>query len=583
MLRCAKCGEVCGKEGFVGQDSGPVHTCGCGVWVSWELWHRIQRQLTGQKADAVSKTEEYVEDTSRYETDLDVMRTRIVDVDENTKSREQRLKAELLEKTRQVVALRREVDEARLVRDRQYREASALAQDLNLQVQGGSKERDDLNVTRMKLQKDVDDFSLKLRLAEHRAQAAEMRANGMETETIHLKERVTGSMLRIEALEKKLKDTETAANDWRVHAEMYKLKLSQHVGPSQELASEAERLRLDSRRLVGLLEATDEFRTMMTKCALTRGTHYVTLSECLVEEGWVSEIYAPELDRPVDVELEEYHWLPKKAIAVTAAFLKEVFPRLPTGPFMHLLMHLSKVWKDHHKEDLAERKKIHDQEVAELRRALDNQKPYYAVYAQDKIKHLKKAVEENKKMTKVEQRRRAKDKDSYAEDSRVMLKWGLSTMENLSKQVAEMMHENHSLRATMLEPAKGASSTPGHRGLYPGASRSPESTITVPSYRALISPRSRARSPGRTAYGSPQLPLRAPQTSLDGFWGSTPVGSTPVTVPEEGLATQPTEPAFPAGISEKTMEVTKAAARRSSLIDAGTNEPKVTKFKRNDV
>lgn len=96
-------------------------------------------------------------------------------------------------------------------------------------------------------------------------------------------------MLRIEALEKKVKDTETAANDWRVHAEMYKQKLAMHVGPTKEIAVEAERLKMDNKRLVGLLEGTDEFRPMMTKCAITRGQHYISLSECLVEEGWISE------------------------------------------------------------------------------------------------------------------------------------------------------------------------------------------------------------------------------------------------------------------------------------------------------
>lgn len=38
-------------------------------------------------------------------------------------------------------------------------------------------------------------------------------------------------------------------------------------------------------------------------------------------------------------------------------------------------------------------------------------------------------------MTKAEQRRRHKDKETFGEDSRVMLKWGLNTMEHLSKQV----------------------------------------------------------------------------------------------------------------------------------------------------
>lgn len=48
MLRCARCGEVCAKEGFVGEDSGPAQTCGCGVWVSWELWQKIHSQLIGK-------------------------------------------------------------------------------------------------------------------------------------------------------------------------------------------------------------------------------------------------------------------------------------------------------------------------------------------------------------------------------------------------------------------------------------------------------------------------------------------------------------------------------------------------------
>lgn len=55
-------------------------------------------------------------------------------------------------------------------------------------------------------------------------------------------------------------------------------------------------------------------------------------------------------------------------------------------PGKRLSVLVGQVWRQHHKEDVAERKKKHDAEVAELRRALENHRPYYAVYAQDKIR-----------------------------------------------------------------------------------------------------------------------------------------------------------------------------------------------------
>lgn len=78
-------------------------------------------------------------------------------------------------------------------------------------------------------------------------------------------------------------------------------------------------------------------------------------------------------------------------------------------------------------------------------------------------------------------------------------------------QVAEMMHENKALRSSLVSP-----------GAWDGSRTAPHSPVFVPShtgdfqsYRALVSPRSRARSPGNTAYGSTSVPMRAQEVILD--------------------------------------------------------------------
>jgi len=568
MLKCARCGEVCAKEGYSSAEGGPAQTCGCGVWVSWELWQKIHNQLTGKKDEVLAQASENMTASTRYESELVTMQRRMQDMEDHFKAREAELKDDITMKAREMVALKREVEEAHMARNTDGRRTKEQADDLLMQVQDLAAQRDDLVGVKARNQKELEEAHLQLRLADHRASVAETRNASMEKELVHTKDRNSGCMLRIEALEKKVKDTETAANDWRVHAEMYKQKLAMHVGPTKEIAVEAERLKMDNKRLVGLLEGTDEFRSMMTKCAITRGQHYISLSECLVEEGWISEIYAPEMDRPVDIHLEEYHWLPKHAINVTTDFLKEVFPRLPTGPFMHLLMRLNKVWREYHKEHLAEIKANHDVEIGELRRALDNQKPWQAVHARDKIRHLKKAIKSTEKEVKVQGKRREKEKVKYAEDSRVMMTMGLNTMENLTRQVAEVLKENKELRHKMIE-----------RGSMTDSQLRQASPYSLPAYsggdatfyRALVSPRSRARSPQRTAYGSPSVPLRAPEAPMEGFWAPTPLGQTPTShYSDDAPTTQP------------YMEVANKSAEKKQIKTKSSPDAPAAVFKRSD-
>ena len=66
--------------------------------------------------------------------EVSVLHQRIKDMEDDFKTRELELKSALMEKLRETVSSKREVDESRTVRERELRESHARMQDLNLQV-----------------------------------------------------------------------------------------------------------------------------------------------------------------------------------------------------------------------------------------------------------------------------------------------------------------------------------------------------------------------------------------------------------------------------------------------------------------
>jgi chromosome segregation ATPase len=111
------------------------------------------------------------------------------DMEDHFKSREADLKDDVLVKAREIVSLKREVEEGRLVLDKEGRRTKEQADDLLMQVRDMAAQRDDLVGARARMQKELDEAHLQLRLADHRAQAAETRGSSMEKELAHTKVR----------------------------------------------------------------------------------------------------------------------------------------------------------------------------------------------------------------------------------------------------------------------------------------------------------------------------------------------------------------------------------------------------------
>jgi hypothetical protein len=105
------------------------------------------------------------------------------------------------------------------------------------------------------------------------------------------------------------------------------------------------------------------------------------------------------------------------------------------------------VWKDHEAKRLADVKVKHTSEVARLKRKINHQEPYHEVWQKTKIVELQKQLAVSKKMgQKLERYKELARKAGNDTESKLLLDWGLATIEKLSKQVSDSVQENRVLR-----------------------------------------------------------------------------------------------------------------------------------------
>jgi hypothetical protein len=55
----------------------------------------------------------------------------------------------------------------------------------------------------------------------------------------------------------------------------------------------------DCKRLVALVEQSDDFQKLSRQSAALQGVHYMPAAECLAAESIVSQVYQPDRDREV--------------------------------------------------------------------------------------------------------------------------------------------------------------------------------------------------------------------------------------------------------------------------------------------
>lgn len=235
------------------------------------------------------------------------------------------------------------------------------------------------------------------------------------------------------------------------------------AGLAAELASvrgpehEAGQLRADNGRLVALLEGTKEYSALLADCALA-GRHYVSLADVLAEQGLLAQAYTPLRDRPayppVDVRAAEAAlgaWVPRAAVAVAAAFVaRGAAYGLPVALLYQLLLELNATWRAANAVQLAALKAGHEKALQGERRRWQQREPYDAVLAESELTHLRRLLRTAGRSGEEAQgpvaRMRDAAKRAGSEEARLLLEWGLATIETLGRQLNEATEENLGLR-----------------------------------------------------------------------------------------------------------------------------------------
>ncbi|GIM03068.1 hypothetical protein Vretimale_7878 [Volvox reticuliferus] len=229
-------------------------------------------------------------------------------------------------------------------------------------------------------------------------------------------------------------------------------------------------LQTDNQRLVALLAKVPEYKAMAEEIAAESGLHYIPVEECLMIRGQVEQLYPQLLDRPVEqaagqelaaagrrrdpdcldpsltlVLDEQYHWVPRNALETGMELMRRMLPALPMSQLLVLVAELNKVWRDRERKRLAEVAVAHREELQQLQHTFQQRAPYEAVLAGQKINDLKRRMRAQAAQAaaaaaaaKAEQRR-------VEDDSKVMLHAGLSSIQDLSRQVARLVSRNKKL------------------------------------------------------------------------------------------------------------------------------------------
>ena len=432
-------------------------------------------------------------------------------------------------------------------------------------------ERDSSQEDASALSRSLDDATFKLKLGSHRAEISGDRVLALERESAFLKDRLAATTSKLEASETAEREGAEALTQAQLQLSTYREKLLGERNPDEMVRVANERLEGDCRRLVALLEATAEYGlTRLVESQASRdasapdapavaaaaaagaerpeddregalaerselaGRHFVPLADCLVERGAVKGHYTPTPGDRQDISLdrENLKWVPRKALEITREFIGAQCHRLPEQPFMALLLQLNRVWRHHEREQISILKQKFEEAQEALKRWLLNRVSAKDVTQQQKIKYLRKLLtsvnENNGKILKsfqgmtsqaAVQRRRG---GGNPEDERVLLEWGLATIEALSKQVSETSEENKILRkklyvdTVVLSPPASPQRT-GTGGQTPAAallhaSRGADSGIVPASvpFGAQSADPGRAVPVGKGAAkpGSPSRPFR---------------------------------------------------------------------------
>ena len=93
------------------------------------------------------------------------------------------------------------------------------------------------------------------------------------------------------------------------------------------------------------------------------------------------------------IEESEY-WVPREAAHIGMNFMVSKIPHAPPGTIYEFLRNISKVWLKREQRKLNRIKDIYEKKLNDLKRKLNNAKPYKGVMQGQQIKRLKSQVKE---------------------------------------------------------------------------------------------------------------------------------------------------------------------------------------------
>jgi len=533
---------------------------GSGVWVAKDLWRSVRAQLDHKADELAEIRSRHAQEVAALTEALEGARAQAQQLQEDLFLRDQdatRREGELgdrVEKLVQEAAVHAEA--LKTARQEQRDQVEHLMQML--------WERDSSQEDATALSRSLDDATFKLKLESHRAEISGDRVLALERESAFLKDRLAATLSKLEASELAEREGAEALTQAQLQLSTYREKLLGERNPDEMVRVANERLEGDCRRLVALLEATAEYgQTRLVESQASQdasaldaavaaaaaagaerpeaagegasaerselaGRHFVPLADCLVEWGAVKGHYTPTPGDRQDISLdrENLKWVPRKALEITREFLGAQCHRLPEQTFMALLLQLNRVWRHHEREQISILKQKFEEAQEALKRRLLNRVSAKDVTQQQKIKYLRKLLtsvnENNGKILKsfqgmtsqaALQRRRGNP-----EDEKVLLEWGLATIEALSKQVNETSEENKILRqklyvdtVVLSPPASPQRTSTGGQTPAVQASRGADAAVPASSplgAQPADSARASLAGKGAGKPGSPSRPFR---------------------------------------------------------------------------
>ena len=169
----------------------------------------------------------------------------------------------------------------------------------------------------------------------------------------------------------------------------------------------------------------------------------------------------------VDLELEAFHWVPKKAIDACVRLLGRDFPALPVAPFMRLLTQLNRVWLARETAAVQKVTATKDREMRALQRIAAQATPYKQSMAEQRLAFVKGQLKASSaprfplslscpapvavpptrcigrrlgdetsadRKVKTLAKYKVKVTDHLADDNRELLRWSLAQLDAVSKE-----------------------------------------------------------------------------------------------------------------------------------------------------